>query len=92
MDFVGCSSGYSLGSVNWVLESSFQKLLLMSHSSDIPDRHPARFDTSALEGADVVLVSGLRTINVADPVDVYRHMRDKALAQVGTAVCLLLRI
>lgn len=84
MDFVGCSSGYSLGSVNWVLESSFQKLLLMSHSSDVPDRHPASLDTSIMEDADVVLVSGLRTDHLNESAEMYRRMRNNTLAQTGT--------
>ncbi|KAF7730988.1 Integrator complex subunit 9 [Apophysomyces ossiformis] len=59
MQLVARSSGYSLGSTNWVLETHFKKIVLMS-SSSLQNIHPAPLDTTVFDRADVILVSDLK--------------------------------
>ncbi|KAG0185082.1 Integrator complex subunit 9 [Apophysomyces sp. BC1034] len=59
---VARSSGYSLGSTNWVLETHFKKIVLMS-SSSLYNIHPAQLDTTIFDGADIILVSDLKPDN-----------------------------
>ncbi|KAG2226310.1 hypothetical protein INT45_005982 [Circinella minor] len=61
MTLVPYSSGYSLGSANWSLEATDRKIVLMSTSSIVANRHPALFDMTIMEKADVVLVSDVRS-------------------------------
>ncbi|KAI8973234.1 beta-lactamase-like protein [Mycotypha africana] len=63
---VAFSSGYSLGSANWLLETSFKKIAFLSDSSLHSTLHPAPMDTSILENADVVVVGGLNETSIAD--------------------------
>ncbi|KAI9490800.1 beta-lactamase-like protein [Zychaea mexicana] len=73
------SSGYSLGSANWCLEATDRKVVLMSTSSIVSNRHPALFDMSIMEKADVVLVSDVRTGDQNDT----DHIRKRILGHVA---------
>ncbi|KAI9473788.1 MAG: beta-lactamase-like protein [Benjaminiella poitrasii] len=63
LNLVAYSSGYSLGSANWVLETSFKKIAFISNSSIQPNIHPAPFNSDALKDVDVVVVSGLSQLS-----------------------------
>ncbi|KAI8646461.1 beta-lactamase-like protein [Parasitella parasitica] len=60
LNLVAYSSGYSLGSANWLLETSFKRIAFLSCSSLYPNLHPAPFDADILKDADVVVVGDLR--------------------------------
>ncbi|CEP19353.1 hypothetical protein [Parasitella parasitica] len=59
LNLVAFSSGYSLGSANWLLETSFKRIVFLSCSSLYANLHPAPFDADILKDADVVVVGGL---------------------------------
>lgn len=59
LNLVAYSSGYSLGSANWLLETSFKRIAFLSFSSLYANLHPAPFDADILKDADVVVVGGL---------------------------------
>ncbi|KAI7904679.1 beta-lactamase-like protein [Cokeromyces recurvatus] len=63
LNLVAYSSGYSLGSANWVLETSFKKIAFVSNSSIHMDLHPAPFNGDALKDVDIVVVSGLSQLS-----------------------------
>ena len=52
------SSGFCLGSSNWVLTSSHEKIVYLSSSSTLTT-HPRPMDQNALRDSDVLLLSGL---------------------------------
>ncbi|KAL7312669.1 hypothetical protein PS15m_008409 [Mucor circinelloides] len=59
LNLVAYSSGYALGSANWLLETSFKRIAFLSSSSLYANLHPAPFDPDILKDADVVVVGGL---------------------------------
>ena len=52
------SSGFCLGSCNWVLTSSHEKIVYLSSSSTLTT-HPRPMDQNALRDSDVLILSGL---------------------------------
>lgn len=52
------SSGFCLGSCNWVLTSSHEKLVYLSSSSTLTT-HPRPMDQNALRDSDALVLSGL---------------------------------
>lgn len=63
---VAYSSGYALGSCNWVLESSHEKIVYMGGSS-ILTTHPEPLNTAGMRNADVLLFNGLAEMNGHNP-------------------------
>lgn len=52
------SSGYTLGSSNWCIESNYEKIVYMSSSSDLTT-HPQPMDVSPLRNSDALIFTGL---------------------------------
>ena len=82
LSLVAHSSGYSIGSANWLLETSFKKIVFLSTSSLIPNQHPAPFDQSLLTEADAVIVADVVEPS-SDHVS-FERSRTKLLAHIGT--------
>lgn len=60
------SSGYALGSSNWIIQSHHEKVSYMSGSS-LLTTHPQAMDQAALKNSDVLIVTGLTQIPTANP-------------------------
>uniref|UniRef100_A0A4W4F5K6 Integrator complex subunit 9 n=1 Tax=Electrophorus electricus TaxID=8005 RepID=A0A4W4F5K6_ELEEL len=60
------SSGYSLGSSNWIIQSHFEKVSYVSGSS-LLTTHPQPMDQSSLKNSDVLILTGLTQIPTANP-------------------------
>eukprot|EP01116_Phalansterium_solitarium_P022212 TRINITY_DN7252_c0_g1_i1.p1 TRINITY_DN7252_c0_g1~~TRINITY_DN7252_c0_g1_i1.p1 ORF type:complete len:227 (-),score=60.97 TRINITY_DN7252_c0_g1_i1:236-916(-) len=58
-DVTPVSSGFALGSANWVIQTPYEKLVYVAQSSAATARHPEPFNTQALRDASVLLFSGL---------------------------------
>ncbi|KAJ1985420.1 Integrator complex subunit 9 [Dimargaris verticillata] len=52
------SSGFALGSANWVVEVEGQHLTLLSNASLLTGTHPSEFDWQVVEHADALVVTG----------------------------------
>ncbi|KAI7872993.1 beta-lactamase-like protein [Spinellus fusiger] len=79
------SSGYSLGSANWSLETSFKKVVFISSSCLIEGLHPLHFDPSILNNADVIHVSDLNTNQKPQDLS-FQRSRNKIMAYLGRAL------
>jgi integrator complex subunit 9 len=53
------SSGYNLGSANWMLETEFEKIVFLSTSSTATARHPESLAYRELKGADVCILTDI---------------------------------
>ncbi|XP_043918652.1 integrator complex subunit 9 [Protopterus annectens] len=60
------SSGYSLGSCNWIIQSHYEKVAYVSGSS-LLTTHPQPMDQSSLKSSDVLILTGLTQIPTANP-------------------------
>ncbi|XP_077345385.1 integrator complex subunit 9 isoform X2 [Lithobates pipiens] len=60
------SSGYALGSSNWIIQSHHEKVSYMSGSS-LLTTHPQAMDQAALKNSDVLILTGLTQIPTANP-------------------------
>ncbi|XP_064411595.1 integrator complex subunit 9 [Latimeria chalumnae] len=60
------SSGYSLGSCNWIIQSHYEKVAYVSGSS-LLTTHPQPMDQASLKNSDVLLLTGLTQIPTANP-------------------------
>lgn len=60
------SSGYCLGSSNWVLSSGHEKIAYVSGSSTLTT-HPRPINQFALKYADLLILSGLTQTPTANP-------------------------
>lgn len=60
------SSGYSLGSSNWIIQSHYEKVSYVSGSS-LLTTHPQPMDQSSLKNSDVLILTGLTQIPTANP-------------------------
>uniref|UniRef100_H2YM05 Integrator complex subunit 9 n=1 Tax=Ciona savignyi TaxID=51511 RepID=H2YM05_CIOSA len=53
------SSGYALGSCNWLIGTEFEKVAYISGSSSLITPHPQPLDQQPLQGCDVLVYTGL---------------------------------
>lgn len=60
------SSGFCIGSCNWVLKSDHEKIVYMSQTS-ILTTHPKPFETQPLQDADVMLLTNLTPSPLVNP-------------------------
>ncbi|CAB4012068.1 integrator complex subunit 9 [Paramuricea clavata] len=60
------SSGYSVGSCNWIIQSEYEKISYLSSSSSFTT-HPLPFEPSCLRGSDVLILSGLAESPTSNP-------------------------
>uniref|UniRef100_A0A3P9K9J2 Integrator complex subunit 9 n=1 Tax=Oryzias latipes TaxID=8090 RepID=A0A3P9K9J2_ORYLA len=60
------SSGYSLGSSNWIIQSHHEKVAYVSGSS-LLTTHPQPMDQSSLKNSDVLILTGLTQMPTANP-------------------------
>ncbi|NXK92543.1 INT9 protein, partial [Formicarius rufipectus] len=60
------SSGYALGSSNWIIQSHYEKVSYVSGSS-LLTTHPQPMDQAALKNSDVLILTGLTQIPTANP-------------------------
>lgn len=60
------SSGYSLGSCNWIIQSHYEKVAYVSGSS-LLTTHPQPMDQASLKSSDVLILTGLTQIPTANP-------------------------
>jgi len=51
------SSGYCLGSANWIIQSDFEKIVFVSHSAQSGNRHSSPLDDERIAGCDVMIMS-----------------------------------
>ncbi|KAI8357286.1 beta-lactamase-like protein [Blakeslea trispora] len=84
LDVVPYSSGYSLGSCNWLLKTSFKRIVFLSNASLHANLHPAPFDYAILKGADVVMVGGLTQPSEKDSS--FERAKSRFLVQVARTV------
>eukprot|EP00047_Mylnosiga_fluctuans_P020724 m.95563 g.95563 ORF g.95563 m.95563 type:complete len:578 (-) comp8606_c0_seq2:256-1989(-) len=54
-----CSSGYSIGSCNWILRADSHTVAYVGPSSAASNRHPRPLNTAALQACDVMICGGL---------------------------------
>ncbi|CAG8716200.1 12027_t:CDS:2, partial [Acaulospora morrowiae] len=54
------SSGYCLGSANWLIDCDSEKISIISSSSIVTNIHPLPFSKNALSDANVVILNDLR--------------------------------
>ncbi|XP_057372605.1 integrator complex subunit 9-like [Daphnia carinata] len=76
------SSGYSLGSCNWIIHSGYEKIAYVSASSTLTT-HPRPMDQVALRNADLLILTALTQTPVANP--------DSMLGEFCMAVAATLR-
>lgn len=60
------SSGFSVGSCNWIIQSEYEKIAYISCSSSFTT-HPLPFEQNSLKGSDVVILSGLTESPTSNP-------------------------
>ncbi|XP_023570431.1 integrator complex subunit 9 isoform X2 [Octodon degus] len=60
------SSGYALGSSNWIIQSHYEKVSYVSGSS-LLTTHPQPMDQTSLKNSDVLVLTGLTQIPTANP-------------------------
>ncbi|XP_069461801.1 integrator complex subunit 9 isoform X2 [Ambystoma mexicanum] len=60
------SSGYALGSSNWIIQSHHEKVSYVSGSS-LLTTHPQPMDQASLKNSDVLILTGLTQIPTANP-------------------------
>ncbi|XP_034252889.1 integrator complex subunit 9 isoform X1 [Thrips palmi] len=60
------SSGFCLGSSNWIISSDHEKVAYISGSSTLTT-HPRPMDQSALKNADVLIMTGLTQTPLCNP-------------------------
>ncbi|KAI8334793.1 beta-lactamase-like protein [Chlamydoabsidia padenii] len=81
LDVMAYSSGYSLGSSNWLIETSMKKIVVLSSSSSRPELHPALLDHTLIHSADVILVSG---VSLDDhPTPTFERQVKKCLSHIA---------
>ncbi|XP_072436458.1 integrator complex subunit 9 [Chiloscyllium punctatum] len=60
------SSGYCLGSSNWIIQSHYEKVAYVSGSS-LLTTHPQPMEQTSLKNSDVLILTGLTQIPTANP-------------------------
>ncbi|XP_014246665.1 integrator complex subunit 9 [Cimex lectularius] len=76
------SSGYCLGSSNWVISSDYEKVAYVSGSSTLTT-HPRPMDQSVLKNSNVLILTGLTQTPTSNP--------DSMLGELCVAVAMTLR-
>lgn len=76
------SSGYCLGSSNWVISSDYEKVAYVSGSSTLTT-HPRPMDQTVLRNSNVLILTGLTQTPTANP--------DTMLGELCMAVAMTLR-
>ncbi|PSN51028.1 Integrator complex subunit 9 [Blattella germanica] len=66
VNVMAVSSGFCLGSSNWVISSHFEKITYVSGSSTLTT-HPRPMDQTALKNANVLILTGLTQTPTANP-------------------------
>lgn len=66
MQVIPASSGYCLGSANWVISSDHEKIVYLSGSSTLTT-HPRPMDHNALKNADVFIMTDLTQTPISNP-------------------------
>lgn len=66
VNVMAVSSGYCLGSSNWVISSHYEKVAYVSGSSTLTT-HPRPMDQTALKNANVLILTGLTQTPTANP-------------------------
>ncbi|XP_052237573.1 integrator complex subunit 9-like isoform X5 [Dreissena polymorpha] len=61
-----CSSGYSLGSCNWIIHSEYEKICYISATSTLTT-HPKPIDQAPLRNSNVVILSSLTQTPLTNP-------------------------
>jgi len=82
LNVMAISSGYSLGSCNWIIDSGFEKIAYISASSTLTT-HPRPMDQIALRNADLLILTALTQTPTANP--------DSMLGEFCMAVAATLR-
>ncbi|KAI8063371.1 beta-lactamase-like protein [Gilbertella persicaria] len=84
LNVIPYSSGYSLGSANWLLETSFKRIAFLSTSSVYTHLHPAPFDDDILKDTDVVVVAGLTQPSEKDAS--FERAKSRLLVQLARTI------
>ncbi|XP_077990800.1 integrator complex subunit 9-like [Glandiceps talaboti] len=66
LTMVPLSSGYCIGSCNWVIQSDFEKVTYISGSS-LLTTHPLPMDTTPMKNSDVMVITGLNQTPTFNP-------------------------
>lgn len=66
LQVIPCSSGFCLGSSNWVISSDHEKIVYLSGSSTLTT-HPRPMDQQALKNADVLIITDLTQTPISNP-------------------------
>lgn len=66
LQVIAVSSGYCLGSSNWIMSTEHEKIAYVSGSSTLTT-HPRPMDQAALRAADVLIMTGLTQTPVSNP-------------------------
>jgi len=61
------SSGYAIGSANWIIQTTGEKIAYMAASSSSSSRHPEPLDLDSLRNVDVVIMSHVSPESVPRP-------------------------
>ncbi|KAK9883626.1 hypothetical protein WA026_001797 [Henosepilachna vigintioctopunctata] len=66
LQVIPASSGYCLGSTNWVISSDHEKIVYLSGSSTLTT-HPKPMDHNALKNADIFIMTDLTQTPISNP-------------------------
>lgn len=66
LQVIPVSSGYCLGSSNWVISTEHEKIAYISGSSTLTT-HPRPMDQGALKNADILIMTGLTQTPLSNP-------------------------
>ncbi|XP_030745893.1 integrator complex subunit 9 [Sitophilus oryzae] len=66
LQVIPASSGFCLGSANWVITSDYEKIVYLSGSSTLTT-HPRPMDHHALKNADILIMTDLTQTPISNP-------------------------
>ncbi|VEN60673.1 unnamed protein product [Callosobruchus maculatus] len=66
LQVIPASSGYCLGSANWIISTEHEKIVYLSGSSTLTT-HPRSMDQHALKNADILIMSDLTQTPISNP-------------------------
>lgn len=66
LQVIPASSGYCLGSANWIITSDHEKIVYLSGSSTLTT-HPKPMDHNSLKNADVLIMTDLTQTPISNP-------------------------